>query len=259
MTTSLGLRLAHLPPTCLVWGLCRPSPPSTGCPLWAWAPSSGQGSGAHQSWGIPLLLLSGALWGHLGSPEAILGGSSSCPSRQGSGAAGLTSGGRQQAHVVLALVTVELPLLEQEVHHLGREGLRLVDHRSAARKDTERTSGSQHRAGGAWARGGGCAGLTWQVRSSSSSRRGRQGLTGDMPLVSCPPHLAGASQLAPWGYSQVPCAVEGQSRGVRREAWPGVSCSPTTSPLPPSPAGVEDAEGRQTRLCLCAAGGAGAP
>lgn len=34
------------------------------------------------------------------------------------------------------------------------------------------------------------------------------------------------------GVQGPPCTAEGQSSGVWREAWPGVSCAPKTSPLP---------------------------
>lgn len=40
---------------------------------------------------------------------------------------GLTGGRWQQAQVVETLVTVELPLLKQEVHHLSGRGLGLGD------------------------------------------------------------------------------------------------------------------------------------
>lgn len=72
----------------------------------------------------------------------------------GTGGAGLTCGWGQQAQVVETLVAVELPLLKQEVHHLGSGGLQLGQWRQTvgppaggAGRVQERGDGSAHLAG----------------------------------------------------------------------------------------------------------------
>lgn len=50
---------------------------------------------------------------------------------------GLTSRWGQQAQVVMTLVTVELPLLKQEIHYLGRGYLRLGNRWSGKQEDRQ--------------------------------------------------------------------------------------------------------------------------
>lgn len=85
---------------------------------------------------------------------------------------GLTRGRRQQAQVVETLVSVQLPLLKQEVHRLGRGGLRLRDRTVSTEAGGNRRGQAgghthlggqqqqqQQQAGAAWLGGGHSSGL----------------------------------------------------------------------------------------------------